>query len=133
MKSLKAVAFISLSLTFLACSTTPPVPLSEPIPARQHERAPAGRAQSGQPPSAPVPQLSEAPSGFDNASNGLVDAKTHQSDQAQFESLETIASGLGPLYNARSCGDCHQSTVTGGSSQLTELRVGHKGPNGQFQ
>jgi len=133
MKSLKAVAFIGLSLSFLACSTNPPVPLSEPGPGRPSERAPAARAQSGQPPSAPAPQLSEAPVGFDNASNGLVDAKTHQSDQAQFESLETISSGLGPLYNARSCAECHQSTVTGGTSQVTELRVGHKGPNGQFQ
>src|SRR5262249_41532771 len=49
------------------------------------------------------------------------------------EQSESIAEGLGPLFNARSCQECHQSPVTGGVSQLTELRVGHKGPDGQFQ
>jgi CxxC motif-containing protein (DUF1111 family) len=76
--------------------------------------------------------LPEAPVGFDNQSNGFVDAQTHQTDQLKFEEVEAIADGLGPLYNAQSCRECHQNPTSGGGSQVTELRVGHLGPNHQF-
>src|SRR5262249_30311709 len=33
--------------------------------------------------------------------------------------------GLGPVYNAQGCGECHQTPVAGGISQITELRAGH--------
>ena len=39
---------------------------------------------------------------------------------------------MGPVFNATSCVDCHQNPVTGGPSQITELRVGHKDANGNF-
>jgi CxxC motif-containing protein (DUF1111 family) len=82
----------------------------------------------------PQPQpLPEAPTGFDNKSNGMVDDITHQADLAAFDSVETIADGLGPLYNAQSCRECHQDPVSGGASQVTELRAGHRGPLGDFQ
>ena len=45
----------------------------------------------------------EAPAGFDNKSNGVVDDPTHQADQAKFDEVEGVADGLGPLYNAQSC------------------------------
>jgi CxxC motif-containing protein (DUF1111 family) len=80
-----------------------------------------------------APQLSEAPTGFDGKSNGLVDAATHTADQAKFEEVEALADGLGPLYNAQSCRECHQTPVTGASSQVNELRVGHNNAKGQFQ
>ena len=76
---------------------------------------------------------SEAPAGFDNKSNGLTDDATHQADQAKFEETEQLADGLGPLYNAQSCRECHQSPVSGAASQVTELRVGHQGPDGHFK
>jgi len=44
--------------------------------------------------------LAEAPAGFDNQSNGVVDDPTHQVDQAKFEEVEALSDGLGPLYNA---------------------------------
>ena len=74
-----------------------------------------------------------AQTGFDNLSNAIVDDRTHQLDQANFEQFQAISDGLGPLFNAQSCRECHQSPVTGGVSQVTELRVGHKGPNGKFE
>jgi CxxC motif-containing protein (DUF1111 family) len=77
--------------------------------------------------------LPEAPTGFDNKTNGLVDDATHTADQAKFDETEAIADGLGPLYNAQSCRECHQNPTSGGSSQLTELRVGHSDPKGKFQ
>src|SRR5713226_2629988 len=77
--------------------------------------------------------LPEAPTGFDNKTNGLVDDATHAADQAKFEETEAIADGLGPLYNAQSCRECHQNPTSGGSSQVSELRVGHNDAKGQFQ
>jgi CxxC motif-containing protein (DUF1111 family) len=75
----------------------------------------------------------DAPTGFDNKSNGMVDDATHQADQTKFDEVEQISDGLGPLYNAQSCRECHQSPVSGGASQVTELRVGHNGPDGRFR
>jgi CxxC motif-containing protein (DUF1111 family) len=76
---------------------------------------------------------SQAPTGFDNQSNGLVDQATHQADQAKFDEVEDISDGLGPLYNAQSCRECHQNPTSGGNSQVAELRVGHEGPDHHFQ
>ena len=78
-------------------------------------------------------QTPEAPTGFDNKSNGVVDDATHQADQAKFEEVEQLSDGLGPLYNAQSCRECHQNLVSGGPSQVSELRVGHLGPDGRFR
>jgi CxxC motif-containing protein (DUF1111 family) len=79
-----------------------------------------------------APQVSDAPTGFDNKSNGMVDEKTHQDDLTKFEEVEQLGDGLGPLYNAQSCRECHQSPVSGAASQVTELRVGHNAPDGHF-
>ena len=75
----------------------------------------------------------EAPTGFDNKSNGVADDATHQADQTKFEEVEQLSDGLGPLYNAQSCRECHQSPVSGAASQVSELRVGHQGPEGHFR
>jgi CxxC motif-containing protein (DUF1111 family) len=69
--------------------------------------------------------ITEAPTGFDNQTNGFVDQATHDTDREVFEEREEIDEGLGPLYNATACSDCHQNPVTGSSSQITELRAGH--------
>jgi len=78
-------------------------------------------------------QFSDAPTGFDNKTNGMVDDATHQADQTKFEETEQLSDGLGPLYNAQSCRECHQNPVSGGASQVTELRVGDLGPHGHFR
>ena len=76
---------------------------------------------------------SEAPTGFDNKTNGMVDDATHAVDQGKFDEVEQVSDGLGPLYNAQSCSECHQNPTSGGSSQVSELRVGHRGPHGKFE
>src|SRR5207253_7591803 len=80
-----------------------------------------------------APPLPEAPTGFDSKSNGLVDDPTHAADQARCQSTESFSDGLGPLYNAQSCRECHQNPSSGGSSQVNELRAGHRGADGKFQ
>src|SRR5215472_3703071 len=69
--------------------------------------------------------VTDAPTGFDNLTNGFTTQAQMDTDRAQFEERETIDHGLGPLYNATACSDCHQNPVTGGISQITELRAGH--------
>ena len=41
-----------------------------------------------------APPSMDAPAGFDNKSNGVVDDATHQADQAKFDEVEGIDDGL---------------------------------------
>jgi CxxC motif-containing protein (DUF1111 family) len=86
---------------------------------------------------------SEAPSGFgsrvinnptaaDVTSNGFTDNGTFADDMGTFMEEEDIGDGLGPTYNARGCVDCHATVNVGGTSQVTELRVGHTDAAGNF-
>jgi len=76
----------------------------------------------------------EALTGFDDQSNGFSDPDRRKADQKFFEEIEHIApDGLGPLYNAQSCRECHQTPVSGAASQVAELRVGHLDAHHQFQ
>jgi CxxC motif-containing protein (DUF1111 family) len=61
-----------------------------------------------------------------DAGESFVDA------QVEFEEVEGVDKGLGPIYNAASCVECHQNPVTGGSGQTSELRVGHEDRLGRF-
>jgi CxxC motif-containing protein (DUF1111 family) len=93
-----------------------------------------------------APQLpTEAPAGFDtptlvqspgskSSSNGIAEplGDTFGLDQQIYETAHDVNSGLGPVFNARACVECHQNPVSGGASQFTELRVGHRDANGNF-
>ena len=80
----------------------------------------------------------EAPAGFDDQTNGFTPQGapntpgTFLGDKAAFEERDEVADGLGPVYNAQSCAECHQNPVTGGISQIFEIRAGHSGPDGTF-
>ena len=87
----------------------------------------------------------EAPAGFStpplssnlpstSQSNGVEEpaGDSFVMDQAKFEQVHDPTNGLGPVFNATSCAQCHQNQVTGGASQITELRVGHLDSSGNF-
>ena len=89
--------------------------------------------------------VTEAPAGFDtptlaqnpgsqSTSNGIPEppGDTYTLDQTRFEQDHDASTGLGPVFNARACADCHQNPVSGGSSQFTEIRAGHQDANGNF-
>jgi CxxC motif-containing protein (DUF1111 family) len=79
-------------------------------------------------------QPQEALTGFDDQSNGFSDPERRTADQKIFDEFELIGhDGLGPLYNAQSCRECHQTPVSGAASQVAELRVGHLDAHRQFQ
>jgi CxxC motif-containing protein (DUF1111 family) len=42
----------------------------------------------------------------------------------EFTGPETTADGLGPIFNAAGCGECHLTPVIGGFSQISEKRAG---------
>jgi len=67
----------------------------------------------------------EAPTGFDGLTNGHILQSDFNAARLTFEERDDITKGLGPVYNAQSCAECHQTPVTGGVSQVTELRAGH--------
>jgi CxxC motif-containing protein (DUF1111 family) len=89
----------------------------------------------------------EAPSGYDNLSNGFAeefcanqrnlaqetaDSPRIPADECSFEAAaeeftgpETTADGLGPVFNAAGCGECHiANQVLGATSQIVERRAG---------
>jgi CxxC motif-containing protein (DUF1111 family) len=84
----------------------------------------------------------EAPAGFNtpsfngaqSVSNGIVEppGDTFARDQEVYEQNHSVQTGLGPVYNATACVSCHENPNSGGASQFTELRVGHKDENGSF-
>ena len=92
-----------------------------------------------------APPATEAPAGFDtptlvqnpgsrSSSNGIAEppGDTFGLDQQIYETLHDVNTGLGPVYNGRACAECHQNPVSGGASQFTEVRVGHRDQNGNF-
>jgi len=78
-------------------------------------------------------QYTEAPAAFDNQTNGASDQSTFSAAEDVFTEVEQVSpDGLGPVYNAQSCRECHQNIVTGGASQVSELRAGHMDARGNF-
>ena len=76
--------------------------------------------------------VSEALTGFDGQTNGFTTQREFDANKAAFEERETVEGGLGPVYNAQACAECHQNPVTGAISQVTELRAGHNDSFGNF-
>ena len=75
----------------------------------------------------------EAKAGYSRTeSNGMLPPDQFAAMLEGFAEAEDEEEGLGPIYNARSCIDCHQNPVAGGNSQVSELRVGHKDSAGHF-
>jgi CxxC motif-containing protein (DUF1111 family) len=84
----------------------------------------------------------DAPAGFStpsfngaqSVSNGIVEppGDTFARDQEVYEQNHSVQTGLGPVYNATACVSCHENPNSGGASQFTELRVGHKDEDGNF-
>ena len=87
----------------------------------------------------------EAPDGFELESNGFAEEFCSRQgslvsspnspqipeDECNFEAAleefigpETVADGLGPIFNAAGCGECHSVPAIGGFSQIVEKRAG---------
>ena len=64
----------------------------------------------------------EAAAAFDGLSNGAVDQATFVADLEVFDEFEVADDGLGPVYNAQSCRECHQNPLSGGGSHAPGAR-----------
>ncbi|HET7504702.1 MAG TPA: di-heme oxidoredictase family protein [Kofleriaceae bacterium] len=71
--------------------------------------------------------ITEAPTGFDNLTNGFSTQATMDAARDTFDETELFTDGIGPVFNNTSCVSCHQNpfTADGTGSQITELRAGH--------
>jgi CxxC motif-containing protein (DUF1111 family) len=49
-----------------------------------------------------------------------------------FLEVETPEEGLGPAFNGTSCAACHNVPAVGGTSVVSEVRAGRRGPRGEF-
>jgi CxxC motif-containing protein (DUF1111 family) len=58
--------------------------------------------------------------------SGLTSAQQalFQDGLAQFVQVETVADGLGPVFNEKECGTCHLESATGGAGTQVETRAG---------
>jgi len=74
----------------------------------------------------------DAPTGFDDVTNGFENQTNFDLDRAQFDSIEQITDGLGPVYNAQACRECHQNPVSASSAQFNEVRAGKLNSDGTF-
>jgi CxxC motif-containing protein (DUF1111 family) len=110
------VSLLSASLLFVACSREDSQEPVDPTVSVVGQQEGTG---------VNINAITEAPTGFDNLTNGLTTQAVFLEDLDVFAEQEQIADGLGPLYNAQSCGECHQNPVTGGASQISEFRAGH--------
>ncbi len=61
---------------------------------------------------------------FDECAREPVPGATFEDNKFIFNEIETVEDGLGPVYNAPGCGDCHDNADVGGLSQIRELRAG---------
>jgi CxxC motif-containing protein (DUF1111 family) len=52
--------------------------------------------------------------------------------KAEFESVETVEEGVGPVFNDVSCANCHTAAAIGGGSTILETRFGTTGADGLF-
>ena len=89
--------------------------------------------------------VSDADTGFDLVDNGFArefcrnqaaltdspNSPTIPNDECNFDAAleefigpETLADGLGPIFNAAGCGECHVTPIIGGTSQIMEKRAG---------
>ena len=142
MKACTRTAFLAatVALTFLAS-------LAHSAGNRSEQFQHSGRTQDEGGGDLSREQFTEAPTGFDNRTNGfspqgpafdtidednVVPLRSFNDNRFIFEEVETKADGLGPTYNAQSCRECHQNVVTGGASQVAEHRTGRLRRGGRF-
>ena len=84
-----------------------------------------------QPP--PATTTAQAPNGFGAPLPGLTveEIGAFNAGLAEFTSVEKPEDGLGPIFNGRSCVQCHGTPAVGGSSPITVTRFGRL-ENGVF-
>jgi hypothetical protein len=119
-------AITSAAVVFLAVLMTAPGMLSQGGPTE----APAGFDLTGngflEEFCANQAQLTDSPNSpeIPDGRNDPEDECEPEPAEEEFTGPEAIADGLGPIFNAAGCGECHLVPILGGGSQITEKRAG---------
>ena len=69
--------------------------------------------------------VTEAPTGFDNKTNGLVSQDQFDAAQEVFDEPKLISDGLGPVYSLNTCSGCHMSETSTTFLHIEGRRAGH--------
>lgn len=81
-------------------------------------------------PTGPAPVIARQPPpgvpDFGEPLRGLTPEQIQQfaEGKTEFELVRSDADGIGPVFNGRSCKECHSGPATGGSSQNRSVRIG---------
>ncbi len=118
-----AVAALSLMTSIAAAAppgNQPPPPASPPPP-------PSGSGSGSGPGSPPPPPPPANSSSFGLPLPGLggTQLTAFNNGKTEFQEMETVPSGLGPIFNGKSCAACHSVPALGGSSHILVTRFGH--------
>jgi CxxC motif-containing protein (DUF1111 family) len=120
MKSLKIVIAMVFVVGALVCLATLPNPVA------------GSQAVTEAPTTDLVRATDDLFNGFGTKGTPIDECVTPAVPEASFEDnkfifseIEGVDDGLGPVYNDRSCGSCHDNPDVGGISQIRELRAGH--------
>lgn len=118
---------VTLALAAMAIEAQQPPPPGPPVgPA---VRSPPGPPAPPQPPSPALPPVPAAvfnAQGFGLPLVGLNSAQltAFNEGRAEFIKEETVDGGLGPIFNGRSCLECHFAPAVGGASRINVTRFG---------
>ena len=107
-----------MAATALAQTESPGAPTAPPVQNQALAQRPAPPHRKSQQQN-PAPKLGDALPGLTAAELDLFTA-----GKEEFLNVETIASGLGPIFNNVSCVACHSTPVAGGTSQIFVTRFG---------
>ncbi|HEX5731887.1 MAG TPA: di-heme oxidoredictase family protein [Blastocatellia bacterium] len=66
----------------------------------------------------------EAPTGFNNKTNGLVTQGQYDADNEAFNEPKLISDGLGPVYSLDTCSGCHRSETSTIFTHVPAQRAG---------
>lgn len=111
----------AIALSIMAGATA----VAQFAPPRPPAPRPPNAANAPSAPSAPQP-ITNNMQGFGDALAGLSATLTRafQDGRAEFTNVETPEGGLGPIFNGRSCAECHTAPVVGGGSRTVVTRFG---------
>jgi CxxC motif-containing protein (DUF1111 family) len=87
----------------------------------------AGRQRATRPPAPqppPPPPPAAARFGDPIPNLNTKQAEAFAASILEFSSVEDIADGLGPVFNGRSCGECHSVPALGGGNERLVTRIG---------
>jgi CxxC motif-containing protein (DUF1111 family) len=67
----------------------------------------------------------EAPTGFDDKTNGLISQDQFDADKQVFDEPKLISDGLGPVYGFNTCNGCHYIELSYSQFEPAVERAGH--------